>query len=550
MIRQPAMSVLLLTDSVDSQMESLISYLKSIRHVSLTISPETPGDLSSYDAVLTAMQAAFAGIGDHLAQYVLAGGGWLDLAHMAEGPYPELFGARPTPAGPEAELRVLFHNSGHPIAARLPQTMYLRGRGQTLEIVAEDAETLLCADWHFSKRPVLVQREVGRGRVACTTLQAYDDPVLQRIFYRVLCFLCRRYPMGKALGVGLLGYAPSVGKIHGLGVEATAGLSLRAACDLDPERIRQVQQDFPHITTYASADLLADDADVELVIIATPPNSHASLALKMMGAGKHVVCEKPLALNRKETAAMVARAEKQQVHLSCHQNRRWDADYLAIRQVLAEGLIGDLFHMETFVGGFEHPCGYWHSHAAISGGTSYDWGAHYLDWMVSLIPERVTAVIGTRQKRLWHDVTNADQERIQVRFAGGQEAEFLHSDIAAARKPKWYLLGTGGAIIGHWRDETVFEPDPLIFFRQHKIPATEMPPDLILHRRHPSGQIAVQNLATPRPAPNLFHWNLADHLLLGEPLTAPLEQSVQVVAILEAAARSADKGGSVEELDD
>jgi predicted dehydrogenase len=269
----------------------------------------------------------------------------------------------------------------------------------------------------------------------------------------------------------------------------------------------------------------------------------------MMGAGKHVVCEKPLALTRRETDAMTEMADKQGVHLSCHQNRRWDVDYLAIQQALREGLIGELFYMETFVGGFHHPCGYWHSHDTVSGGLTYDWGAHYLDWIVSLIPDPIRTVTATRHKRVWHDVTNADQERIQLRFAGGQEAEFMHSDIAALRKPKWYLLGTKGAISGQWQDVVEYEPDPLVYFERHSIPATEMPPDLTLYRRHPSGQIVTQKLAVPERRHFGFHRNIADHLLSGEPITAPLSDSVQVVAILEAAARSAASGGTAEVLD-
>jgi len=237
------------------------------------------------------------------------------------------------------------------------------------------------------------------------------------------------------------------------------------------------------------------------------------------------------------------------VHLSCHQNRRWDVDYLAIKQALMEGMIGELFYLETFVGGFKHPCGYWHSHAEISGGLSYDWGAHYLDWIVSLIPQRIQIVTCTRHKRVWHDVTNADQERIQIRFCDGQEAEFIHSDIAAVRKPKWYLLGTSGAIIGDWKDVVQYEVDPFVYFEQYDIPATEMPADLTLHRRHRSGQIVIQKLALPERKHYLFHQNIADHLLTGEPIVAPLKDSVQVVAVLEAAARSAANGGSTEVLD-
>jgi predicted dehydrogenase len=212
-------------------------------------------------------------------------------------------------------------------------------------------------------------------------------------------------------------------------------------------------------------------------------------------------------------------------------------------------LIGDLFFVETFVGGFSHPCGYWHSHDEISGGTAYDWGAHYLDWVLGLIPDRVKAVIGTRHKRVWHDVTNADQERIQIRFAGGQEAEFLHSDIAGAPKPKWYLLGTQGAIVGHWRHVTQYEIDPFVYYHEHNIPPTEMIPDLMLHQHRRSGQLITRQLDLPKRQHHALYRNLADHLLYGEPITAPLEDSVLTIAILEAAARSAANGGSVEALD-
>ncbi len=235
---------------------------------------------------------------------------------------------------------------------------------------------------------------------------------------------------------------------------------------------------------------------------------------------------------------MLAAAEANRVHLSCHQNRRWDQDYLAIRQALAAGLIGDLFYMETFVGGFSHPCGYWHSHAPVAGGTSYDWGGHYLDWIVGLMPGRIQSVRATSHKRVWHDVTNNDQERLQLRFADGCEAEFMHSDIAAVRKPKWYLLGTEGAIIGSWRDVAAYEIDPVLYYHRRDIPPTEMTPELSLHRREPSGRIVARALDIAPRQDFGFHRNIADHLLTGEALAAPVEDSAHVVAVLEAAARS------------
>jgi hypothetical protein len=117
------------------------------------------------------------------------------------------------------------------------------------------------------------------------------------------------------------------------------------------------------------------------------------------------------------------------------------------------------------------------------------------------------------------------------------------------RKPKWYLLGTDGAIVGHWRDVTAYDVAPLFYYQGHEIAATEMPPDLTLQRRNRSGQIVAQKLALRERQQFPFHRNLADHLLAGEPIVAPLEDSVRVVEVLEAAARSAAKGGTVERLD-
>jgi scyllo-inositol 2-dehydrogenase (NADP+) len=549
MIVHSTISVLVAADRNAEMLLPFLSFLRSMRHVSLTVMPRVPDNLSGFQVVITATECAPDGEAQILQRFVSAGGGCLRIVSPADSRLPELFGAQPRPTGPAAELRVLFQDRDHPLAARLPDALYITTPHIPLDIQADDSETILYADWHYQHSPVLVKRRAGSGRAACTTIQSFSHPAFQQILYRLLRDLAGQQPSGQNISVGMLGYAPSVGRLHGQGISATPGLSLNAICDISPERLGWARNDFPRVRRLSSAEELADDPDVQLVIIATAPNLHARLCLQMMAAGKHVVCEKPLALNTKETAALAEMANAQNVHLSCHQNRRFDVDYLAIKQALADGLIGQLFFMETFVGGFSHPCGYWHSHQEISGGAAYDWGGHYLDWIVSLIPERVKEVTCLRHKRVWHDVTNADQERILIRFAGGQEAEFMHSDIAAIRKPKWYLLGTEGALIGDWRDVAVNELDPVLYYHERSIPATEMTPDITLHRRHQTGELVRQKIAVPGRQDYCFHRNLADHLLCGEPLAGPLEHSIRVVAILEAAARSAANSGTLEALD-
>ena len=552
MIVHRDLSIHFIADDNNADLHPFMAYLEQMPHLRISRSDVPPPELDRPDVVVTVGGRNSGQCEQKLSPFVREGGGWLALVHLDSDSLPPVFGVQPEAAGVETELRVLFEKPDHPMAVRLPDAHYLKGRCQALSITDADTETLLYADWHYRHIPVMTARSSGRGRVACTTLQHYGHEHFCRILYRTLWWLAGRSlpEPEKALGVGLLGYAPSVGRLHGEGAAATPGLELKAVCDLNPQRIIEARRHFPKLRTSETAAALADDPEVDLVIVSTPPNSHARLCLEMMRGGKHVVCEKPLALDRSETDALTEAAVEHRLHLSVHQNRRWDPDYLAIRSAVSDGLVGDLFYLETFVGGFSHPCGYWHSHQPVSGGTAYDWGAHYLDWMISLVPAPVTAVVGTRHKRVWHDVTNSDQERVQLRFSGGQEAEFIHSDIAAAAKPKWYLLGTRGAIVSRWQRISAYAVDPVHYFQRHDIPATEMPPELWLSRRLDAGDIETRKLSLPARRHFPFHQNLADHLLLGEPLAAPLEDSVQVVKILEAAARSAAGGGRLVALDD
>jgi hypothetical protein len=166
------------------------------------------------------------------------------FVNLAEHPLPPIFGVQQEPLGPTAELRVLFENSNHPIAVRLPDAVYLAGRYHALSKTAENIETILYADWHYSHSAVLTCRRVGAGNVACTALQDYSHPDLQRILFRLFYQLAGRRMNESSLGIGILGYAPSVGQIHSLDVANTPGLSLRAICDLNPKRLEQARQDF------------------------------------------------------------------------------------------------------------------------------------------------------------------------------------------------------------------------------------------------------------------------------------------------------------------
>ena len=169
--------------------------------------------------------------------------------------------------------------------------------------------------------------------------------------------------------------------------------------------------------SYASASELVTDDDVEVAFVAAPPALHASLALDLLRAGKHVVCEKPLCLTVAEADQIIRTAAANDRVLTVYQNRRWDPDFVAVRRAVETGLLGDVFNVETFVGGFEHPCRTWHSDTAVSGGAGYDWGSHHVDWVLLLLGGTPRVVQAHGHKRVWHDVTNVDQLRVRMTWA-------------------------------------------------------------------------------------------------------------------------------------
>ena len=104
-------------------------------------------------------------------------------------------------------------------------------------------------------------------------------------------------------------------------------------------------------------EILADEA-VDLVVLATPNDLHAPQAIRAMEAGKHVVTDKPMCLSLREADAMIAASRENDRLLSVFQNRRWDGDFLTVKQVLDEGLLGAPFLIEMFWGQYGVPRGW------------------------------------------------------------------------------------------------------------------------------------------------------------------------------------------------
>ena len=409
--------------------------------------------------------------------------------------------------------------------------------------VADDVEVLLTANVGFRDHPVATWRLASQiaALTVGSTPSTYADPAWHRLVHRLV-----RRVLGEQDGpdvrVGMLGYG-AIGHEHNASIQRTTGLSLGAICDPNPARLLAARELAPEVRGYADGvDLLADDA-IDLVIVSTPPNTHADWVLRALEAGKHVVVEKPFCITVAEADRQIAAAAERGLSLAVYQNRRWDPDFLALKKVLRSGQLGEVFHYESFIGGYGHPCNYWHSDEEVSGGAIYDWGSHYLDWTLDLFGQEVEWVSATTHKRVWHDVTNADHSRVLIHFVDGVEAEFTHSDLAAALKPKFYVLGTEGGLIGDWRFERVTSRSAIGTLQEDRLAHSDSPAALRVFTPDGAGATSETLLSVPPAPADPFHRELADHLLSGEPMSVTPQGSKRNIAVMQAATTSAADGG-------
>ena len=169
----------------DPSLEPLAGYLARIPHVQLERSRALPAAMGEIDVVLTAGSILHPEDVAALSDLVRAGKGWLHVADGLSDP-PSLFGVQVEPLVPETELRVGWEDPGHPLAQRLPRSVYVRRTRSALRPRDEDTTTVLYADWQYRRRPVMTVRTHGAGRAVCTTLGDAGHPVVQQLLYRWL----------------------------------------------------------------------------------------------------------------------------------------------------------------------------------------------------------------------------------------------------------------------------------------------------------------------------------------------------------------------------
>ena len=184
--------------------------------------------------------------------------------------------------------------------------------------------------------------------------------------------------------VGIIGLGRSGWSIHALGLQQMPEhYRIVAVADLITERRAEAQQTFG-CRAYAGYGELLADREVELVIVAPPSYLHAVYTIAALQAGKAVVCEKPMAQNLADADDMLAAARRTGSLFTMFQNRRYEASYLKVREIIASGVLGRIFQIKLTVHSFGRRWD-WQTLRAFAGGQLRNNGVHYLDQSLQLM---------------------------------------------------------------------------------------------------------------------------------------------------------------------
>lgn len=340
------------------------------------------------------------------------------------------------------------------------------------------------------------------------------------------------------LRVALVGYGLA-GRIFHRPLVTAAGFEITSVVTTDPGRRGQVAAELPGAQLLERpAQLWARAADHDLVVVATATPSHRAVVVAALRSGVAVVVDKPMAPTLRQARDMVGAAEIAGRALVPFHNRRWDAEHLTLRRLLADGALGRVLRYESRFERFRpRPApGAWRESTPgrRGGGVLLDLGTHLVDQAVDLFGPvaRVYAEVDARRGGADDDVFMA------LEHAGGVRAHLWAGALAGAPGPRLRVLGTEGAfVVDHFDGQE----DQLRAGMAADDPAFgECPPER-WGRIERGSRPGARVVPSERGAWTAFYRALPAALSGDEPPPATAAQALVVQAVLDSARTSAER---------
>lgn len=346
----------------------------------------------------------------------------------------------------------------------------------------------------------------------------------------------------KEYQLAIVGFG-GMGNWHREIIETIDGIKVAGIYDIKKERLDYSNQ--CGIKTFDSLEELLGDKNIDIVLVSTPNDLHKKIAIQAMRASKHVVCEKPVTLSSVDLEEMIQVSKETNCFFTVHQNRRWDEDFLTIKNIVDDNSLGELFRIESRVHGSRGIPGDWRGEKEQGGGMVLDWGVHLLDQILLLFP-------GVKLKTVYGSLTNVTNQLVDdgfttiLKFDNGVNVYVEVGTNNFISLPRWYVLGQNGtAIIEDWslKGKMVMatgksEEDVVPVKTAAGLTKTMAP------RREDT--IRTEELPIAKSDIRDFYKNVIDVIGENEESKIKLDEVMRVMKLMEAIFESANNGEIVE----
>ncbi|NDC79113.1 MAG: oxidoreductase [Chitinophagia bacterium] len=302
---------------------------------------------------------------------------------------------------------------------------------------------------------------------------------------------------------------------------------------------------YPWIRTHRSLEALLADDGIELIVITAPNDTHYPYAKACLEAGKHVVVEKPFTIRSAEALELCRLSERTGRICSVYHNRRYVADFLTMREILQEGMLGEL---HTFTAHYDRyrpdprTYGFWREFPEPGAGVLYDLGSHLIDQSLVLFGAPKAVLADIRRQKPYSQVD--DYFDIQLDY--GFLRVTLHSSMLVREMgPRYQLHGTKGSFLKYGEDP-----------QEDRLKAGDLPVgDNWCHEEEAfhgllhtelQGEVVKKKWPSKKGDFRLYYQNLHRSIRQGEPLSETPQHGHNVVRMIELAFESSEKRAWVE----
>lgn len=341
----------------------------------------------------------------------------------------------------------------------------------------------------------------------------------------------------KQVNVGLLGFGMSGKFFHAPVFTSIQGFNLSKIFTRSDEKKQQAAMLYPNALVVDEIESIIDDENIDLVIITLPNTSHFDMAKRSLIAGKHVVVEKPFTTTVEEATALINISKEEGKLISVFQNRRFDGDYLTVKEIIKSGKLGKVKEFESHFDRFRPTINpkAWRESDLPGSGILFDLGAHLIDQTVQLfgMPNEVYADVYAQR-----DNGIVDDHFELIFYYKDMKATLKASMLVKEPLPRFIVQGTGGSFVKYGLDpqeaelKQGFRPDDWDDW------GVEDTKDYGIINTLENGLNFRGPVETLVGDYRKYYQNIYDAIVHGVPLEVTAEQARDVIHLIEIAKKS------------